>query len=162
MSKLNKIKTSIKEKGLIKTIKWLYESLIFRIKMIKRTSLDFTKIENTKDENTYSYPKTLPNVFIVASIPYYDIGGGQRCSQLAKTFNKMGYNVIYLYGYKSSESKKFNLEMPVSSHMFINDKTILEVRNIVKNNDLFIFEAPSLKFKDILNIAISNKCKIVY
>lgn len=50
MSKLNKIKTSIKEKGLIKTIKWLYESLIFRIKMIKRTSLDFTKIENTKDE----------------------------------------------------------------------------------------------------------------
>ena len=57
MSKLNKIKTSIKEKGLIKTIKWLYESLIFRIKMIKRTSLDFTKIENTKDENTYSYPK---------------------------------------------------------------------------------------------------------
>ncbi len=28
MSKLNKIKTSIKEKGLIKTIKWLYESLI--------------------------------------------------------------------------------------------------------------------------------------
>ena len=55
MSKLNKIKTSIKEKGLIKTIKWLYESLIFRIKMIKRPSLDFTKIENTKDENTYSY-----------------------------------------------------------------------------------------------------------
>lgn len=35
MSKLNKIITSIKEKGLIKTIKWLYETLIFRIKMKK-------------------------------------------------------------------------------------------------------------------------------
>ena len=50
MSKLNKIITSIKEKGLIKTIKWLYETLIFIIKMKKRTSLDFTKIENTKNE----------------------------------------------------------------------------------------------------------------
>lgn len=162
MNKVKKIINHIKEEGIIDTVRWLYNCVLFRIKRRKIKSNDFVEIENDNDEVKYRIKKVKPNVFIVASIPYYDIGGGQRCSQLAKTFNKMGYNVNYLYAFKSSESTIFNLEMPMSSHIFIDDNIISKIESKVFENDLFIFESPSIKFEKILDFAIQKKCKIVY
>lgn len=159
---IKKIVKHLKEYGLIKTIKWIYNCTLFKIRNKKIKSGDFEKIEIKNNDKKYLTTKTGPNVFIVASIPYYDIGGGQRCSQLAKTFNKMGFNVIYLYAFKSSESKSYDLSMPMSSHLYINNNTLQKISNIVSENDLFIFEAPSEKFEEILDLAIERKCKIVY
>ena len=162
MNKLKKICNHIKEYGVIKTIKWIYKYVMLKIRHLSVKNVDFVNVENDKDSREYGYLKDGPNVFIVASIPYYDIGAGQRCSQLAKTFNKMGFNVNYLYAYKSSESSKFNIEMPMSSHIFIDDKIIDNIKDKVCENDLFIFESPCNKFNDVLDFADMKKANIVY
>ena len=159
---MRKILKHLKEFGLFETIYWLYNCLVFKLIRKKIKSTDFTKIEHEKEIKKFLTPKYGHTVFIVASIPYYDIGGGQRCSQLAKTFNKMGYNVVYLYAFKSSESVTFDLPMPMCAHIFIDDKTVETIRPMTSKNDLFIFESPSIKFKDILDLAIKKECKIVY
>ncbi len=159
---INKITKHLKEYGPIETTKWLYNCVLFKIRSRKIKSMDFIEIEKENKYLKHLVPKIKPNVFIVASVPYYDIGGGQRCSGLAKTFNKMGYNVNYLYAFRSSESTKYNIEMPMASHLFIKENTKEKIANIVSANDLFIFEAPSSKFADILDLAIEKKCKIVY
>lgn len=162
MNKLKKLCNHVKEYGLIKTIKWVYKYVMLKINHLNIKNIDFVSIENDNDSKEFGYLKELPNVFIVASIPYYDIGAGQRCSQLAKTFNKMGFNVNYLYAYKSSENTKFSIEMPMSSHIFIDDEIINNIKNKVNENDLFIFESPCNKFSKILDFAIEKKANIVY
>lgn len=162
MNKLKKLCNHVKEYGLVKTIKWVYKYVMLKINHLNIKNIDFVSIENDNDSKEFGYLKELPNVFIVASIPYYDIGAGQRCSQLAKTFNKMGFNVNYLYAYKSSENTKFSIEMPMSSHIFIDDEIINNIKNKVNENDLFIFESPCNKFSKILDFAIEKKANIVY
>lgn len=159
---VKKINEHIKNYGVKETVVWLYNCLLFRLRRRKIKSIDFNNIENSNEEIKNGYLKVKPSVFIVASIPYYDIGGGQRCSQLAKTFNKMGYDVNYLYAYKSSENVRFNLSMPFSSHIFIDKDIISKIDKKVSSNDLFIFESPSIRFKDILDLAINRNCKIIY
>lgn len=159
MNNLKKINNFYKENGLSKTILWLYNCLLFKYRMSKVKSTDFNYIKNDNKNITL---KSNNNIFIVASIPYYDIGGGQRCSQLAKTFNKIGYNVVYLYAFKSSESKLLNMPIPTSAHIFIDDKCLEKIKNIAKPDDLFIFESPAKSFDPILDFAIQNKCKIIY
>ena len=162
MNVLKKINNHVKEEGVINTINWLYNCLVFKIRRRKIKATDFKEIKMTDSEKKYVVKKDKPNIFIVASIPYYDIGGGQRCSQLAKTFNKMGFNVNYLYAFKSSESTIFNLLMPMSSHIFIDEKIIDNIKDKVQENDIMIFESPSIKFKEVLDFAIEKKCKIIY
>lgn len=162
MNKLKKLCNHVKEYGLVKTIKWVYKYIALKINHLSVKNIDFIDVENDSDSKEFGYLKELPNIFIVASIPYYDIGAGQRCSQLAKTFNKMGYNVNYLYAYKSSENTKFSIEMPMSSHIFIDDKIIDNIKDKVHENDLFIFESPCKRFSKVLDYAINSKCNIVY
>ena len=159
---MKKIVKHLKEYGFLETINWLYNCLLFKLRRRKVKSIDFNNIEIEKKEKKNIIFKSKPSIYIVASIPYYDIGGGQRCSQLAKTFNKMGFDVHYLYAFKSSESRIFDLLMPMSSHIYIDENVIEKIKNNVKSYDLFIFESPSIKFQKILNFAIEKKCKIVY
>ena len=156
-----KINQYRKENGLWNTIIWLYNCFVYEMRK-KKYIQDYEKLKETSIDKKYSVNKSLNNVFMVAGIPYYDIGGGQRCSQLAKTFNKMGFNVFYLYAFKSSESTTFSLEIPFASHIFIDDKIISKIEQKVNEGDLFIFEAPSDKFSSILDLALSKKCKIIY
>lgn len=160
--KILKVINYFKEHTFKESVNWLYSCIVYKINMRKVKSGDFDYIDNTYNEKKYGIKKDNPNIFIVASIPYYDIGGGQRCSQLAKTFNKMGYNVVYLYAFKSSESIKFNLIMPMSAHIYIDENVISKIDNICKVDDLFIFESPSIRFKEVLDYAIKRKCKIIY
>ena len=158
---IKKVLNHLKDYGFWETVKWLFNWVRFKIKAKIIKSVDFTDVKIKNNIKEYITLKCKPNVFIVASIPYYDIGGGQRCSQLTKTFNKMGFNVHYLYAFKSSESTIFNMYMPMSSHTLI-DKSISFISNQANKNDLFIFESPSIKFKELLDLAIQKECKIVY
>ncbi len=157
-----KIIDHLNDYGFIKTISWLYNCIIFKMKSFRLSEFDFKTVKIAQSRKKYLLSKTLPNVFIVASVPYYDIGGGQRCSQLAKAFNKAGYNVIYLYAYKSQEFQEIKMQIPVSAHLFINNSTLNFVKKTVQKNDLFIFEAPSKRFEKILSIALESNTKIVY
>lgn len=161
-NRLRKIRNYFREHSFGDTLKWLYNCVKFKIISRKVKSANFEKVEIEKNIKDYLTFKSSPSVYIVASIPYYDIGGGQRCSQLAKTFNKMGFDTHYLYAFESSESVKFDMEMPMSSHLFINKESIEKVSKEAKENDLFIFEAPTVLFKEILEIAKTRNCNIIY
>lgn len=93
------------------------------------------------------------SVFIFAGVAYYDIGGGQRSAQLAKTFYKMGYDVHYIYAYDSSEKQKFHLELPVKAHMSIDMLSAEYIKQNISKESFFVFEIPHDKFYPYLNQA---------
>ncbi|MBQ7715401.1 MAG: glycosyltransferase [Clostridia bacterium] len=162
MSKLEKIKNYYEDNGLIGTATWLIVKLSDRVFPHKGASFDFGEVRIKETSKEYLTYKTAPKVFIIASIPYYDIGGGQRCSQLAKTFNKMGFDTYYYYAFPSSESKLFHIPMPMSYHKYIDRDSIEDMRRNAKRGDLVIFESPSVKFAEILDIASERGCRIIY
>ena len=113
---------------------------------------------------TNQYTKELPSlkntcqIFIFTGVPFYDVGGGQRCSQLTKVFDKMGYEVHYIYAYESSESKKFDLFNPALTHTYLGNLTQNRLLKLLKGNSVFIFEAPYVGFLPYLNLG--KKCHI--
>lgn len=113
-------------------------------------------------ERQHLTPKKSPTVYIVAGVPYYDIGGGQRCAQLAKTFNKMGYSVEFLYAILSGHKKEKNVWLPVKIHAFVDEKILEYVKGNVQKDDIFVFEAPIKQMEPLIDIAVENECRIVY
>lgn len=119
-------------------------------------------IESSNKGINIENKKNTSQVYIFAGIPYYDIGGGQRCSQLAKTFDKMGYEVNYYYAYDSNESIKFDLQLPMMIHKSIEETTLSEVFSSIKEDAVFIFEAPYVKFVPYLEKAKKLGIKTIY
>lgn len=159
---IKKVFVRLKERGIKDTMAWAYRGVKFRLNKPKLIASDFDAINLTEEEKKYVVPKKGHNIFIIANIPYYDIGGGQRCSSLARTFNQMGYNVYYLYAFASSESKIFDLPMPMNLHLLVNEENVKKIESIVQKDDLFIFESPCSKFNEIIDLAISKEAKIIY
>ncbi|NME83076.1 glycosyltransferase [Clostridium sp. SM-530-WT-3G] len=124
---------------------------------------DFNQNVHFKNNITFEQnKKNTSQVYIFAGIPYYDIGGGQRCSQLANTFNKMGYEVHYFYAFDSNESVKFNLQLPTVIHESIDNISISDVFSSIKEEAVFIFEAPYIKFVPYLEKAKKLGIKTIY
>lgn len=98
-------------------------------------------------------------VFIFAGVPFYDVGGGQRSSQLAKTFDKMGYEVHYIYAYESSESTKYDLFCPTVTHVYLYSINEEWVMKKLCGDALFIFEAPYAGFLPYLELG--KRCRTV-
>lgn len=106
--------------------------------------------------------KNTKNVFIFGTVPFFDVGGGQRSSQFAKIFNRMGFSVYYIYAYECSESNIPMMSIPTTYHKYVKNADYDEVSDYAKENDIFIFEAPIKSFEKYLALAILKKCKIVY
>ena len=111
-----------KELGTLGTMRWL----VFAVKFRTLSFITKGKV-HVKGEGNIRSRKSNPNllmkegrrIFIFATVPYYDIGGGQRSAQLAKMFNLMGNEVFYVYGAESSESIIYHMEIPTIRHLFI-------------------------------------------
>jgi O-antigen biosynthesis protein len=144
------------------TIYWLWNCALAKLIRHKSYDLQFEEIKLDKDEKKYVVRKSGHNIFIFGNIPYYDIGGGQRSSQLAKTFNNMGFPVYYIYGFKSSESKIYNIPMPMQMHEYIDNVKISSLSKIMREDDLVIFEAPVIKYSKFIDLAVEKKAKIIY
>lgn len=158
-----KIVEHYKEKGFIKTCSWLYSCIKFKI-ATRKTSFSFdydNLVEKNKTNNKFLL-KQSKNVFIFATVPYYDIGGGQRSAQLANIFNKMGFKVFYIYAFPSSESQKFYLENPSVLHMHIDSLKKDYLKKYMQENDIVIFEAPCASFDEYLKMAKNAKAKVIY
>lgn len=112
--------------------------------------------------NTESNCKNTRQIYLFCGVPYYDIGGGQRCSQLANTFNKMGYDVYYYYAFDSSESVKYDLTMPAIQHEHIDNIQVHNIFENIKEEAIFIFEAPYFKFVPYLEKAKQLNVKTIY
>ena len=87
---IEKITYYYKNNGLLRTCKWLF----FKPWNILSKKINIYKSINLKNGNIKDISNIKEKrVFIFAGVPYFDIGGGQRSSQLAKEFNKLGYDV---------------------------------------------------------------------
>ena len=155
----NRIKVYYEGHGLVDTISWLYNCLKFKIRIRNSYKFDYSFKETEKNG---FINKDTKNVFIFATVNYYDIGGGQRSSQLAKTFDKMGYRVFYIYGFKSYESTIVKIANPCLMHLHVDSFNLKDFNDLINKDDLVIFEAPFVKFEDYFDIAKENQAKIVY
>lgn len=114
------------------------------------------------DRTEISCDKNGRQVFIFASVPFYDVGGGQRSAQLAKTYSEMGLRVYYIYGFDSSESKRENIFIPTLKHVHIDQYSVEEMRQDIQNDALLIFEIPYTKFMPYLDYACKRGIETVY
>jgi hypothetical protein len=114
---LQKMKLHLKEEGLQETIYIMqrYIQLQFRNHKVKNT--DYWKEANG------------PVVNIVTKIPYYDVGGGQRSSQLTKTFHRLGYSVRFFYADYSHDEKLESVYIPACVHTRITEESITRLKN---------------------------------
>lgn len=159
--KIKKLKEYFEENGLSETIKKVYRYTSFKLK-VKNPSKSNTTYKLSKKEQQEIKLKTTKKIYIFTNIPYFDVGGGQRAAQLAKTFNSMGYLVEYYYAFESSETVKHTMLLPVTIHKKISKIKKEEFKSKVTEKDIFIFEAPMEMFLPYLEIAEKNKCKIIY
>ncbi len=160
MGAIKKIRNYKKSHSTKETIGWIKNAFLMKLRKMKNNKNDYKSL-NIKDNENLLF-KSNHKVFIFANVPFYDIGGGQRSSQLAKTFNKMGFPVYCIYALKSAESKIYNLEMPLCMHVNVKRISVDEVRKLMSKNDLAIFEAPVGDFASFLNVAKEKELKIVY
>lgn len=160
-SKIQKVKEYYTENGLKETVKKVYRYTSFKLK-VKNPSKSNTVYKLSKTEKQVITTKTEKKVYIFTNIPYFDVGGGQRAAQLAKTFNNMGYQVEYYYAFNSSETVKHSMLLPVTVHKKIGKLKLGEFENKIDENSIFIFEAPMDMFLPFLKIAKKKKSKIIY
>ena len=161
---LRKIKGSLQEDGFIGTLDWLWNCFKFKFFAPPVDYWpDYPQYYMDKDEKKYLCRKHGRRVFILAGIPYYDIGGGQRSAQLAKTFNRMGYDVYYYYYFKSNDFKPENyIPIPCSCHMHFATLTLDAFKKQVRKDDLVVMECPVGEFVSYVKAAKKKGAKIVY
>lgn len=106
--------------------------------------------------------KNTQRVFIFASVPFYDVGGGQRSAQLARTFNSMGKQVYYIYAFPCSEERVPDMAIPVSTHKYVEDIQVEWFKRRVHSGDLAIFELPCTQFEGYLDCAKATGAYTVY
>lgn len=158
-------------------LKWFICKVIHK-KGKTRLLKEFDYLENAKDlllagpsssnsrtvmrENVHTYLKHTRAVVIFASVPFWDVGGGQRSAQLAKTFNSLGYSVHYIYGFPCSEVGIPEMFVPATTHESIDHVDLNWFKTLLKKDTLVIFEIPYDKFKPYLDMAKNFGCKTVY
>lgn len=162
MNKFKKIVDYQKLHGTKQTVNWLTNNVKYRINKLKSRPIEFDYMEIDENAKDSCILKNKGNVFIFGSVPFYDIGGGQRSAQLSKIFNKLGYQVFYIFAFDSSENKKFKLEITCVMHKYIKNINENDLKQYINENDIAIFEAPYKGFRDYIKILKDKKAKIVY
>ena len=171
---LRRFKTTMREEGIKGTVSWLWNSILYKLiahtmygcvvspgKNLRWPDFDYYKMD--KDEKAGLILKDGRKVFIFSGIPYYDIGGGQRCAQLAKTFNRLGYRVHFYYAFPSGDFKKENyVPIPAVCHMPVAELPLGQFAELVQADDLMIMESPAEAFVPYLAAAKAAGAKVVY
>lgn len=155
---IRKLKIHYQEYGFQRTFTWFFSSIFWRLNSYRFPRTDYGYEQPTKKD---FIPKS-KRIFIFATVPFYDIGGGQRSAQLAKVFHQLGYEVFYIYAFKSSESKVLNIENPCSFHKHIDSLQVQEIADYTAKDSIFIFEAPCNSFLPYLNLAKKSGAKTIY
>ncbi|MCQ2379662.1 MAG: glycosyltransferase [Victivallaceae bacterium] len=92
-------------------------------------------------------------VVIFASIPFDDIGGGQRSAQLTRCLLQRMYRVKYLYAYPKVQNGReifSEFDSPQFSHHYFENASGADIFNDVGGNDMAIFEIPHPDFIPML------------
>lgn len=152
------LKKNVNAKGLNE-----FDDLEIVKRNIRNLEFDSIYLENNKETNLLwqSHIKETKKIFIFASVPYFDVGGGQRSAQLAKTFNTLGYDVYYIFGFECTEEDVPEMHIP-AKHFYIDDVKMEWYKTIMDKESMVIFEIPYLKFQPYLEYAKEIGAYVVY
>lgn len=132
-------------------------------RMLWRSEEDSQVIQSTRGLNIEGViAKSSRQIYIFAGVAYYDVGGGQRSAQLANAFDSMGYEVHYIYGFDSAESKRETMYLPVLQHVHIDNYSLQDLAETIQPDAVFIFETPYSKFIPYLDYANAHGYVTVY
>lgn len=107
-------------------------------------------------------------IIMVATLPFDDVGGGQRSAQLARTYVNSGHDVTYLYAFKKYDFEK---QMAVESevdfngmqHIFLDSVTPDDIfEQFEGQSPVVIFQAPVDRFLPWLEGASKRGYKTVF
>lgn len=155
---VKKLQKHYQEHGFWRTFTWFFSSVFWRINSYRLHKTDYGYDRSSK----VGFTAKSKRIFILATVPFYDIGGGQRSAQFAKTFHQLGYDVFYIYAFKSSDSNGAGIENPCSFHKYIESFKIQEISEYATKDSLFIFEAPCNSFLPYLELAKKAGAKTIY
>ena len=158
-------------------VKWV-SGKILRKNFYTKSLSDFDYLERTKQILRIGNKVTIDNIvtlnnpnlklketksiIIFSSVPFYDVGGGQRSAQFAKAFNTIGYKVYYIYAFPCTEENIPDMFIPTVLHEHIDNITHTWFENIAKKDMVVIFEIPYIKFEPYLDIANQLGCHTIY
>lgn len=128
-------------------IRVVYNRLAWKISLLRMVKS--TKRNNISSLNDF---KTLheDSLVIVTGVPYDDIGGGQRASQLARCALKSGRKVIYLYLYQKYSMEKggyvpSDVKVPGLEHLYIDECLPKEILTKISKDSTVLVELPHPK-----------------
>lgn len=131
--------------------------------LLQQSAINNQALADQQCDNTSGLiPKKNRQIFIFACVPFYDVGGGQRSAQLANAFNIMGYEVYYIFGFDSTESKREDMYIPAMKHLHIDQYSLNEMACDIRDDAVLIFEIPYSKFIPYLDYANSHSYATIY
>jgi len=149
---LRKISNKLRKLGPIGTSQWLYNGAKLRhAQKVRRRKLDFSGKSAGQRQ-----------IFIFAAVPFYDVGGGQRSAQLARTLTERSFAVHYIYAAPSAESKVHIMQIPTVTHRALSDYRLAEFASRLRPDDIALFELPRKEFLPYLLEANLTKAQIIY
>lgn len=104
---------------------------------------------------------------IFTGVPYDDVGGGQRASQLTRVALRVGWNVLYVFLYPLFDFKKqtytiSKIQIPGLIHKHINDLNPYEFLKFIDQQTTVIFEIPHPSLLPFLKIAKTRGISTVF
>lgn len=138
----------------------LFKIIFYRLRFIVGKKIFFNKIIG--HENNYVYKKC--RLVIFSGVPFDDIGGGQRSSQLTRCALKLGWSVLYIYIYPRFDIEK---RIPLQSkvrveglyHKHIDEIDISDYFHYVDQSSTVVFELPH---PALVNFLIASKTRGIF
>lgn len=116
----------------------------------------------------WSSGRACGNVLILAGVPFYDSGGGQRGTQMALAFLRQGYKVTFVNVYPSYESKLpvyLDAELELLELCSIDDFNVRDWRRrhaSALRETMVVLEFPHPRFLPIVDKLAQRGVQVVY
>ncbi len=107
------------------------------------------------------------HVVVFASVPYDDIGGGQRSAQLTRSLLRRRYRVTYLYAYPKMDVTTgtpipSGVALPGLDHRPVHDATPAGLLSACREDTTFLFELPHPTFLPFAELAWARGLRTVF
>jgi len=146
----------------------LIRAIYFRCKIILLSFKNRHNLKNTGyGKSIKGKPFLSQRIVIFTGVPYDDIGGGQRASQLTRYALKAGLSVEYIYIYpKYNFEKQAYVDSKINilnlNHICIKDFKPSQLLRVCNSSSTIIFELPHPEFLPFLTAANIRGLRTVF
>lgn len=150
--------------GLLATSRWVYKRVVHKIKVTKRS--------NNHEHWTAAEDKSVRilhpvTVLMLATLPFDDVGGGQRSAQITRVLLNAGFRVVYLHAFRKYDFEigaqvDSDINLPRLEHRFLDNTEPGNLLSTLGENAVVIFQAPVDRFRPWLEEARNRSYRTVF